>query len=163
MENAPLNPMASARQRLPEIYNFRLLDERLGTSGQPTVEQFPNIRQAGFDVVINLALPTSDNAIPNEGSIVTGLGMAYVHIPVNFQKPASEDFRAFCQMMDAFEDRNVFVHCAANMRVSSFIFLYRVLRKGVDQSRAEQDLCAIWEPDEIWSQFMQRELGRVSK
>jgi protein tyrosine phosphatase (PTP) superfamily phosphohydrolase (DUF442 family) len=159
MENTPQNGIVSARLRLPEIYNFRLLGEQLGTSGQPIEAQFQTIRQAGFDVVINLALPTSDNAVPDEGSIVTGLGMAYVHIPVNFQKPASEDFQTFCQLMDAFEGRNVFVHCAANMRVSSFVFLYRVLRKGMEPSRAEQDLRAIWEPDEIWTQFMQKELG----
>jgi protein tyrosine phosphatase (PTP) superfamily phosphohydrolase (DUF442 family) len=163
MENAPQNSLANARLRLSEIYNFRLLDERLGTSGQPTEEQFRTIRQAGFDVIINLALPTSDNAIPNEGSIVTGLGMCYVHVPVNFQAPSPEDFRVFTQMMDAFAERNVFVHCAANMRVSAFVFLYRVLLKGVEASRAEQDLRAIWAPDEVWSQFMERELGRVSK
>jgi hypothetical protein len=31
------------------------------------------VREAGFEAVINLALPTSDNALANEGSVVTGL------------------------------------------------------------------------------------------
>jgi protein tyrosine phosphatase (PTP) superfamily phosphohydrolase (DUF442 family) len=60
--------------------------------------------------------------------------MAYVHIPVNFKAPTSQDFRAFCRVMEAFEDRPVFVHCAANMRVSAFVFLYRVLRQQVAPS-----------------------------
>jgi protein tyrosine phosphatase (PTP) superfamily phosphohydrolase (DUF442 family) len=81
---------------LSEIYNFRAIGERLGTSGQPTESQFQAIREAGFAAVINLALPTSDNALPNEGSIVTGLGMSYVHIPVDFKAPTSQDFQAFC-------------------------------------------------------------------
>jgi protein tyrosine phosphatase (PTP) superfamily phosphohydrolase (DUF442 family) len=142
-----------------EIYNFRALGERLGTGGQPTEGQFRAVREAGFDAVINLALPTSDNALAQEGSIVTGLGMSYVHIPVDFKTPTAQDFRAFCGVMEAFADRRVFVHCAANMRVSAFVFLYRVLRLGMAVSEAERDLHAIWQPDEVWSRFVQKQLG----
>src|SRR3954453_21467317 len=140
---------------LSEINNFHPLGDKIATSGQPTEAQLRQIREAGFDAVINLALPTSDNAIPNEGSIVTGLGMAYVHIPVDFKAPTSREFQAFCSVMDGFKDRRVFVHCAANMRVSAFVFLYRVLRQGIPVSEAERDLHAIWKPDEVWSCFVQ--------
>jgi len=102
---------------------------------------------------------TSDNAIAHEGSIVTGLGMSYVHIPVNFQAPSAEDFRTFSQVMDAFDGRRVFVHCAANMRVSAFVFLHRVLRQRVPVAEAERDLQAIWQPDEVWSRFIREQLG----
>src|SRR4051794_31146389 len=102
---------------LAELYNFRAISEKLGTAGQPTQAQFRIIREAGFEAVINLALPTSDNALAHEGSVVTGLGMAYVHIPVDFKAPTSHDFRAFSRVLEAFEERPVFVHCAANMRV----------------------------------------------
>src|SRR5262245_23240991 len=143
---------------LSEIYGFRAVGEKLGTSGQPTPQQFQTIREAGFEAVINLALPTSDNALPTEGSVVTGLGMAYVHIPVDFKAPTTQDFRAFCRVLEAFKDRPVFVHVAANKRVSAFVFLYRVLREGVSVADAERDLHAIWQPDEIWSQFIQSQL-----
>jgi uncharacterized protein (TIGR01244 family) len=141
-----------------EIYNFRSLGDKLATAGQPTEEQLRHVREAGFETVINLALPTSDNALPNEGSLVAGLGMSYVHVPVNFQTPTSQDFRAFCRVMDAFNDRPVFVHCAANMRVSAFLFLYRVLFKHVPAAEAQRDLHAIWQPDKVWSQFIQDQL-----
>ena len=72
------------------------MGDRLGTAGQPTEGQFRTIREAGFEAVVNLGLPTSDNALPNEGSVVTGLGMSYIHIPVNFQAPTSQDFQSFC-------------------------------------------------------------------
>ena len=81
--------------RLSGIYNFRAIGERLGTAGQPKEEQIQMVRDAGFQAVVNLALPTSDNALPNEGSLVTALGMAYVHIPLDFKKPDAQDFRAF--------------------------------------------------------------------
>lgn len=148
---------------LANIYNFRSLGDKLATAGQPTEEQLREVREAGFEAVINLALPTSDNALPNEGSLVTGLGMSYVHIPVNFQSPTSQDFRAFYRVMQAFDDRPVFVHCAANMRVSAFMFLYRVLFKSIPASEAERDLYAIWQPDEVWSQFIQNQLPTRSE
>lgn len=140
------------------IYNFRALGEKLGTAGQPTEDQFRAVRAAGFEAVINLALPTSDNALANEGSTVTGLGMAYVHIPVDFKTPTVQDFQTFCRMMAAFEGRRVFVHCAANMRVSAFLFLYRVLHQRVDVAEAGLDMHAIWKPDEAWNCFIQSQL-----
>ena len=148
---------------ISEICNFRDVGERLGTAGQPTEEQFRSVREAGFEAVINLALPTSDNALANEGSVVTGLGMSYVHIPVDFTSPTSQDFRAFCRVMEAFDDRPVFVHCAANMRVSAFVFLYRVLRQGIGVAEAERDLHAIWQPDEVWSRFIREQLKSQSR
>jgi protein tyrosine phosphatase (PTP) superfamily phosphohydrolase (DUF442 family) len=143
---------------LSEIYNFRSLGAKLATGGQPTEAQLRLIREAGFDTVINLALPSSDNALPNEGSLVTGMGMTYVHIPVNFKAPTSQDFRAFCGVMRAFEGRPAFVHCAANMRVSAFMYLYRVMFKDVPASEARQDLNAVWQPDDVWSQFIEQQL-----
>jgi protein tyrosine phosphatase (PTP) superfamily phosphohydrolase (DUF442 family) len=145
---------------LSEIYSFRPIGDKLGTAGQPTETQLRLVREAGFQAVINLALPTSDNALPNEGSVVTGLGMSYVHIPVNFKAPTSQDFRSFCRVMEAFNDRPVFVHCAANMRVSAFVFLYRVLHQRIPRPEAERDLHAIWQPDEIWIRFIQDQLKR---
>jgi len=143
---------------LRAIYAFRGIGPHLGTAGQPAEEQFTLVRGAGFEAVINLALPTSDNALANEGSIVTGLGMSYVHIPVDFGAPSNRDFRVFCDVMEAFQGRPVFVHCAMNMRVSAFVFLYRVLRLGVSRAEAERDLQAIWTPDEVWREFILRQL-----
>ena len=150
--------MNDSPTKLTEIYGFHAIGDRLGTAGQPKQTQFQTIRESGFEAVINLALPTSDNAIPNEGSVVISLGMSYVHIPVDFKAPTSQDFRAFCRVMEAFNDRPLFVHCAANMRVSAFVFLYRVLRQRVAVAAAEMDLHAIWQPDEVWSRFIQDQL-----
>jgi uncharacterized protein (TIGR01244 family) len=142
---------------LAQIRNFLLVDERLATSGMPKPSDFAALRHAGFEVVINLAMPTSDNAMPNEGDLVSAQGMTYVHIPVNFEAPQSTDFERFSKMMDVCAGQKVFVHCAANMRVSAFIFLHR-LRKGVDRTTAENDLKKIWQPDGVWREFMNQHL-----
>jgi protein tyrosine phosphatase (PTP) superfamily phosphohydrolase (DUF442 family) len=104
-------------------------------------------------------MPTSDGALAHEGCIVTSLGMTYVHIPVNFEKPTAEDFRRFCGVMAAFENQHVFVHCAANKRVSAFVFLHRVLVEQLARADAEPDLYAIWQPDAVWSDFISQQLA----
>jgi len=147
-----------SQNALSEIRAFRLIEPGLGTSGQPTALQFKTIREAGFEAVINLALPTSDHAIPEEGSLVSALGMAYLHLPVNFAQPTAQAFQTFCGLMKALQGQKIFVHCAANMRVSAFVFLYRVLQSGVPVEQAEQDLQAIWEPDEVWARFIRTQL-----
>lgn len=144
---------------LEEIRGYLKLDDRLATSGMPKREHFAAMRAAGFEAVINLALPTSDNALPNEGELVSAQGMTYVHIPVKFDAPQAGDFEQFSRVMDIFDGRPVFVHCAANMRVSAFVFLHRVRRGSVDRAEAERDLGKIWKPDDVWRGFINQTLA----
>ena len=128
----------------------------------PQPDDFAALRQAGFDVVINLALPTSDNALPNEGELVSSQGMIYVHIPVKFDAPQPADFDRFTNVMDACAGQRLFVHCAANMRVSAFVFLHR-LRHGADRAAAEADLQKIWQPDGVWGEFVNQRLVEMNQ
>jgi uncharacterized protein (TIGR01244 family) len=147
---------------LSHIRNFLRIDDGLATSGMPRPEDFAALRQAGFDVVINLALPTSDNALPNEGELVSAQGMTYVHIPVKFDTPQPADFERFTRVMDACAGQRVFVHCAANMRVSAFVFLHR-LSHGTDRGAAENDLTKIWQPDGVWQGFVNARLQELGE
>jgi protein tyrosine phosphatase (PTP) superfamily phosphohydrolase (DUF442 family) len=146
--------------RVGDIRDFRLISPSLGTSGMPREEHIAAIRAAGFEVVINLALTTSEGAIPHEGPLVTGEGMAYFQIPVQFQAPTAADFDLFCGLMRACEGRRTFVHCAANKRVSAFVYLYRLLHQGVPEEQARKDMHVIWQPDEVWSQFIAEQISR---
>lgn len=132
----------------------------IGTSGMPRAEHFKAIAEAGYRTVINLALPTSDNALPNEGELVSSEGMTYVHIPVLFDAPLRDDYERFENAMEAFGSAPVFVHCAANMRVSAFMFLYRLRSGKVSRAEALRDLRKIWEPDEVWRKFINANLPR---
>jgi protein tyrosine phosphatase (PTP) superfamily phosphohydrolase (DUF442 family) len=138
--------------RLRSIRNFVRLSDRLGTSGQPTEEQFAIIRDAGYEVVINL-LPAEREAA-NEGQVIAQLGMEYVNIPVRWTEPTVENVGIFFAVMDAMTGRKVFVHCAVNMRVSAFLYMYRILRLGLDEDEAEADLHDIWVPDGVWADLI---------
>ncbi len=144
---------------LNEIQNFLQISERLGTAGQPFRHQFPLLRQAGYQVVINLAQPDSWDAVPEEPEICRALGMEHFHIPVAWQAPTRQDFDQFCDLMDRLEERKVFVHCARNMRVSAFVYLYRLLRRGEPPDLCQPDLAKIWQPNEVWQKFINDELS----
>ena len=148
---------------LETIRGYLRLSDRVATSGMPEPEHIGCMREAGFDVVINLALPTSDNAIPNEGELVSAQCMTYIHLPVKFDAPQREDFERFARIMGVCKNQRVFVHCAANMRVSAFMFLYRLREREVTRDAAERDLRRIWEPDEVWRKFINQHLAEFSQ
>ena len=94
---------------LSAVTNFVQLTEEVGTAGQPTAEQFADIAAAGYTTVINLAMPDSDNAIAEEGSLVTSAGMRYIHLPIDFAAPTAAHARTFIRLMQALDGDKVFV------------------------------------------------------
>ncbi|MFN2152529.1 MAG: protein tyrosine phosphatase family protein [Anaerolineales bacterium] len=143
---------------LRAIYNYLPLSSRIATSGQPTAQQIRAIAEAGFEVVINLALPTSDNALINEKELVETTGMRYVQIPVVWEQPTEANLASFLHAMTMYESQRVFIHCAANMRVSVFMALYRIRSLGWSRDDAMQMVYEIWKPNEIWSRFIEQNL-----
>lgn len=142
--------------RFETTYNFVRIDERLTTSGQPTAKQLRSLPTQGIDTVINLAPHDAENALRNEADCLAALGMTYIHIPVDFKNPTEADFARFCQHMQALRDQPLHVHCAANMRVSAFIYRWRVQVLGEDATTAQRDLHRIWEPFGVWREFIAR-------
>jgi len=56
--------------------------------------------------------------------------------------------------MEAIADKTIFVHCAANMRVSAFMYLYRRIYKRIENEDA-RDLHQIL-PNETWQKFIEQ-------
>lgn len=139
---------------IEDIYNFLKLSDSIATAGQPTAEQFLAVKNSGYQAVVNLALPESLNALPHEQAVVEAQGMDYFHIPVIWENPTLEDIKRFFAVMESNADKNVFVHCAANMRVSAFMYLYRLLHEHINEEDAKKDLYKIWVPNENWQKFV---------
>ncbi len=137
------------------IHHWHRLDDRITTSGQPTEAELAEIGKLGVHRVVNLALASSPRALPDEAAAVSALGMAYVHIPVDFAAPTEADFAVFCAAMAAAEGETVHVHCAANYRVSAFFCRYRRDVLGVGPAQARADLERVWQPDAVWAAFIE--------
>jgi protein tyrosine phosphatase (PTP) superfamily phosphohydrolase (DUF442 family) len=149
-----------AMQGLDGICSFLSISDSCGTAGQPTPAQFADVKAAGYEVVVNLAMPNSSNALANERELVTGQGMEYVHLPVVWENPTDADLDTFFRVMAGYQSRKVFVHCALNYRVSAFMLLHRVIVQGVSFDEAKEALNAIWEPNETWRSFISHSLAR---
>lgn len=144
------------RGGLESIFNYLPINERLVTSGQPSAAHFPLIGEAGFKTVINLAPHGAENAIANEADLVAQAGMQYLHIPVAFDNPTEADFMRFCDALRAAPEQKVFVHCAANMRVSAFVYRYRTQVLKEQSLKAQLDLHKMWKPFGVWADFVDR-------
>ena len=138
------------------IYNWRRLDARVTTSGQPTEQQLADIQALGVRHIINLGLHSHEKALPDEAASVGRLGMTYIHIPVDFQNPTDSDFAEFCAAMEQLNEVPVHVHCIANYRVSAFFCRYRRDVLGMDEAEARAAMEQVWKPEGVWAAFVDR-------
>lgn len=138
-------PVHAQGDPLEEIRAYLKISDTLSTGGQITYEQIPLLEDAGFEVVINLAIADEERNA-REGFLVVEQGLTYVHIPVSWENPDLDHLEQFFDAMDTNRDRRVFVHCFANMRVSAFTYLYRTQRANVSDEAARADLQKIWDP-----------------
>ena len=150
----------SIAQQDAGLLNYVVASDRLHTSGQPDSEQLLTLPDRGFDLVINLATPTSPNTVPEEGQLVTQGGIAYVNIPVDWQAPTYEDFEFFSGILNQSRHEQVLVHCMVNYRASLFTFLYRTVHQGVAPEDAYEAVAAVWEPENQWFEFGHMVLDR---
>lgn len=130
--------------------------EWLWSSGQLSADDIVKLPALGVEVVINLALPTSSNVLDGEADLVTGQGLNYIHIPVQWEKPNPEQFFEFAMVLQDFSGRIIWVHCAKNMRVSTFIYLFRKLVLGESEEVASFPMQSIWNPNETWQSLIRQ-------
>ncbi|HZF71436.1 protein tyrosine phosphatase family protein [Sulfuricurvum sp.] len=139
---------------LEKILNYIQVTEIIASSGQPHESEFAIIADAGYDVVINLAMPNSENAIPSEGYLVTSNNMIYIHIPVTFDAPELFHLQSFIQIMESFSGKRIWVHCVKNYRASAFLYHFLHKSRGFSTTEAQKAIFPSWEPNEIWQRFM---------
>ena len=137
------------------IYNYHKVPNLFETSGQPGKQQLKLLARRGYEVVINLA-PSSllEGAVINEAEILSLEQVEYIHIPVDFSSPADEDFAEFVSNVQKHKNKKLWVHCAANMRVSAFIYKYRKDILNLPYNQIINDMMVIWTPDKIWRSFL---------
>jgi protein tyrosine phosphatase (PTP) superfamily phosphohydrolase (DUF442 family) len=141
--------------QVSDIYNYQPVDSTLAAAGQPTEAQLGALARERFEVVVNLALHDDPRySLPDEPGLVRSLGVAYVHIPVQFGSPTEEGLLAFFSAMEQHRGRKLFVHCAANKRVTAFLGLHRVIKQGRPVEDAFAPMKRVWEPGRVWASFI---------
>lgn len=147
--------------RISDIYNFLEIEAAITTSGQPTEGQLCALANENYDVIINLALHDDPRySLADETGLVESLGMTYIHIPVKFDAPVEKNLTDFFEALENNKDKKVHVHCAANMRVTAFLGLYRFIRQGKTEEDAFAPMRSVWEPNDVWASFISTTLAK---
>jgi protein tyrosine phosphatase (PTP) superfamily phosphohydrolase (DUF442 family) len=139
---------------LEGITNFRQYSATFASAGQPTADQLQAIADQGFERIVYIAFTNNTNALPDEDQIVKGLGMEYMQVPVDFSNPLPDDFYAFADSMQRNSGKKTLLHCQVNARATAFSFLYRVLYEDVPLAEAKEDMNTVWQPNEVWRDFI---------
>jgi protein tyrosine phosphatase (PTP) superfamily phosphohydrolase (DUF442 family) len=152
-----ISPLFLQSSNLKKVFNYYQVPGLFETSGQPNNKQLISIANGGYEVVINLAPNTTiEGRVINEKDILKSNNITYIHIPVDFNNPLDEDFNKFVAALEQNKHKKIWVHCAANMRVSAFVFKYRRDILGLSPKNIEEDLEAIWVPNKTWSSFLEK-------
>jgi len=139
---------------LPEVKNWRRLNQNITLSGQPTEGQLSQIKESGVTHIINLGPHSNEGALKDEAGTVADLGMTYIYIPVDFENPANGDFYIFCDAMEQTKDKPIHVHCIYNARVTAFFYRYAKEGRGFSESETFTLMDGIWRPGGVWAEFI---------
>ena len=148
---------------MKDILNYIKINELISTSGQPKIEELELIANEGFEVVINLAVPTTSNALENEDKIVSSLNMSYIHIPVDFENPRISDLKLFLNILQALGANKVWIHCAKNYRVSAFMYVYHKYILHTPFEEIDLSIFEKWQPSLVWQELMKVQLEDLYK
>lgn len=130
--------------------NYYKVDDRLATGGHFVDGGLGDLYGQGLKVVIDLR----DKPPRGQKEKLAKLGIEWINIPVVWTAPKQADFHRFSQAMSKHQADNVLVQCQANYRASAMTYLYRVVVDKVSEKDAKEDLEAVWEPNDIWQDYM---------
>lgn len=118
------------------IMNFSQPSPNLMAGGQPKMNEFAMLREAGVAAVINLRSHPEMRDI-HEAEWATAQQMAYYHIPIASADDLSEQNVArFHQTLNANADQKVFMHCASSNRVGAMMALRAAWHQGATKEEA---------------------------
>src|SRR5689334_4422239 len=138
------------------IRNFLRENKDFCTGGQPRLEQLEQLKNEGVKSILNLRQPSEHRAAEEEAK-AKELGLRYFNIPVAYGNPNEEQVAEFLKITDDPDNRPMFIHCTAAIRVGAFWMIRRVLRDGWKVDDAEEEAKKIGLRDSPhWNEFARK-------
>lgn len=114
-----------------DIPNARMPFEGVLTGGQPTPEQLEEMKQAGYQIIVNLRPAAEIGDDWDEAKAVGSLGMTYVSIPVAGGAGLTDEaVERLHEIVDEPGNRPLVVHCASGNRVGALFALVAARKQG---------------------------------
>jgi uncharacterized protein (TIGR01244 family) len=143
-----------------DIRGWQRLSGDVTTSGRLEADDVARLAEIGVRHVVNLALESHPEALPDEGARFAAEGIAYTHIPVPFDAPDESHFAAFRAALEQ-GPSPLHVHCIMNWRVSAFFYRLHRDVQGMAEAEARALMVQQWEPDRsdkpewrVWADFV---------
>jgi uncharacterized protein (TIGR01244 family) len=131
-----------------DIRAWLRLSDRITTSGRLEPADPARLAAIGVRHVVNLALDSHPEALPDAATRMAQAGLRYTHIPIPFDAPTDAHYRAFRAAIEA-DDAPVHVHCIMNFRVSALFYRWHRDVRGMEESEARALMERIWTPHDI--------------
>jgi outer membrane protein assembly factor BamB/protein tyrosine phosphatase (PTP) superfamily phosphohydrolase (DUF442 family) len=150
-------------QEAGPIRNFLRVNEDFCTGGQPKLEHLEKLKADGVKSILNLRQTTEHRAADEEAK-AKELGLRYFNIPVAFGQPNETQVEEFLKITDDKENRPIFIHCTAAIRVGAFWMIRRVLRDGwtIKDAEAEAEKVGLREAPH-WNEFARKYIETHAK
>jgi len=149
--------------------NFYQYSDRVLTAGQPSQDILENVSDDGIEVVISVVPEYESVFNPRQGEILAEQGIEYIHVPVAWTSPTSEEFDRFIAAMDSVGERKVLVHCWANARASALVYAHRAINAPETQADELENLKTVWsdvagynlDNNTTWSAYLDENIKRL--
>lgn len=138
------------------IKNFYQYSDKLASGAQPEAIHFVNLKENGYEAVVNISPSSTRNALKDEAQLTELHQMDYVHFPVDCSNLRPLHYHTFKGVMNGLEGKKIFVHCGGNIKSSNLIHMYHVLEKGTDETESLKTLKKIQEPEAKWFSFFKK-------
>lgn len=138
------------------IDNYFQYNKKLASAAQPTADQLADLKDQGWQAVVNLSPASTKNVLAGEAAQVEALGMDYVHFPVDCSSLRPVHYHTFRGILQGLGDRRVFVHCGGNIKSSNLIHLYQVLELGIPETESLAQLKSIQNPEAKWFAYFEQ-------
>lgn len=108
------------------VDHYTRITDTLAISGQPSVSQIADLRDAGVQMIVHLKIKGLDSVIPDEQKAVEETGLLYEVIPVSFNDPTQEAYQALADVLQEYQTLNILLHCHAGYCTSGMLIPYLV-------------------------------------
>lgn len=135
---------------MPGIANYSLIEGAPGFAGSPVglggvtgADAMPELKKAGFVTVINLRLPSEDEAdIDGSRAAAEAAGLKFVNLPLDAEEPGPTVVDDFLSLIGNPANQPVYIHCNSATRAAALWMIGRVLKDGwqVDEASKEVEL-----------------------
>jgi protein tyrosine phosphatase (PTP) superfamily phosphohydrolase (DUF442 family) len=113
-----------------EIFNVHMVTPGLLRGGQPSLQGFKLLKQAGVKTIVNLR--NEETLVNQEATQTRNMGLNYVSIPLDvFNRPSDAAVQQFLTVVCDPNNQPVYVHCLHGQdRTGTMCGIYRLTQQG---------------------------------